>query len=172
MTDNGAKTGGGQSPALRTRGFTTGGAHGVSRPAQIVCHVHNPEETGFGIDIPPDSDKFTALLEKEINYAEHKISRTPDAWKRTQASAQPQREIKPARAGKKTSAPPSPPGKRTTPANSCPTSIPPRQGRQIRRPSASHRQPEKVAPDAGAELSFRKPLGLCTSQTGHCFIRR
>src|SRR5476651_928304 len=34
---------GGQSSARRTRGLTRGGAHGVERPTQIVCHVHNPK---------------------------------------------------------------------------------------------------------------------------------
>jgi hypothetical protein len=32
---------GGQSSARRTRGFATDGTHGVTRPTQKVCHLHN-----------------------------------------------------------------------------------------------------------------------------------
>jgi hypothetical protein len=34
---------GGQSPARRKRGLPGGGAHGVTRPTQIVCHLDNPK---------------------------------------------------------------------------------------------------------------------------------
>jgi hypothetical protein len=33
---------GGQSSARQTRGLATGGAHGVARPAQFVCHLDDP----------------------------------------------------------------------------------------------------------------------------------
>src|SRR5450432_121253 len=97
-----------------------------------------------------DSPPF--YVQKNLIYAQYKISRTPHARQRTQAPTQPRHQIQPAQRGKRLPCARHRREKRRGQESPARRPLRPRQGRQVRRAHPPHRQPEKIPARGGVEL--------------------